>query len=675
MVDVAVALPEPRPEDDEDVIWGLSTASALWLRGERRDAIVWLRRAAGAAISAGQGFRGSELGLYASDLEQALDEAAAKPLTRPPPALSTAPQALSAPPPAKSSFTEPTLPSAPGLRGLDTETRSAPPPERAPIDEMDLEAPFVPPPLRLIPPPPPAPTFSPSAFSAAPSAVAPAAAGSSSYRPPPSVTPPSNHPPPAGGTSSYQPPPPAPKPAAPTTSSVLPPPTGARSTTITPPPPPVMASQRLALPPPNGPVERHTPMNAAVISGAPPPPTGQLSAALPSIRKAQPRPPILDPWTEEPAQPSSRTYESIRVAQATSSDEVIVSRRKRTNTRNDEDEEEVVTSAVPLHEMLGRKVQQPPPTPTRKPTIPDSLPGHLAHAAPAVPSKAPTSDAKPALPPPVPPAASVAPIVAPPVPAPAAPIVAPPVPAAAPAAPIAAPPVPTAAPAALAVPRVAPPVPSTATAPSVPPPAPAKVAARPAPPPATPSKAPPPPAVAPAEPPSLGSVPLEDVDPFGDLPPDVQMQLVDLALTRTLAPDEAITGFGTALLLEGEATVTATGSEAPASRAVRGTLIPARGSISDAAEIRLVAGPDGATVASWDQSALEDALKSCPWVMEEITERAERLQSLAGATLGPLGEIDEISRNQLLDQLAVRVVHPRQAVAAQGEPLNGVALL
>jgi CRP-like cAMP-binding protein len=61
--------------------------------------------------------------------------------------------------------------------------------------------------------------------------------------------------------------------------------------------------------------------------------------------------------------------------------------------------------------------------------------------------------------------------------------------------------------------------------------------------------------------------------------------------------------------------------------------------------------------------------------MEEITERAERLQSLAGATLGPLGEIDEISRNQLLDQLEVRVAHPRQAVAAQGEELNGVALV
>src|SRR6478672_10554581 len=73
MVDPAVALPEPRPEDDEDVVWGLSTATALWARGERKDAIVWLRRAAEAASSAGQDFRASELGMYASELEDRLN--------------------------------------------------------------------------------------------------------------------------------------------------------------------------------------------------------------------------------------------------------------------------------------------------------------------------------------------------------------------------------------------------------------------------------------------------------------------------------------------------------------------------------------------------------------------------------------------------------------------------
>src|SRR5262245_19376463 len=79
MVDPAVVLPEPRPEDDEDVVWGLSTARTLWGRGERRDAIVWLRRAAEAATAAGQDFRASELGMYASDLEEMLACMAAAP--------------------------------------------------------------------------------------------------------------------------------------------------------------------------------------------------------------------------------------------------------------------------------------------------------------------------------------------------------------------------------------------------------------------------------------------------------------------------------------------------------------------------------------------------------------------------------------------------------------------
>ncbi|KYF76994.1 hypothetical protein BE11_03195, partial [Sorangium cellulosum] len=72
MANRVVALPEPHPNDDEDVVWGISTASALWARGERRDAIVWLRRAADAAGAAGQTFRASELGLCATALEEVM---------------------------------------------------------------------------------------------------------------------------------------------------------------------------------------------------------------------------------------------------------------------------------------------------------------------------------------------------------------------------------------------------------------------------------------------------------------------------------------------------------------------------------------------------------------------------------------------------------------------------
>src|SRR5689334_2608360 len=93
-------LPAPRQDDDEDVVWGISTATALWGRGERADALVWLRRASEAATAAGQEFRASELSMYAVALEEAMRSAPADgapapaPATSPPPA----PAAKSAPP-------------------------------------------------------------------------------------------------------------------------------------------------------------------------------------------------------------------------------------------------------------------------------------------------------------------------------------------------------------------------------------------------------------------------------------------------------------------------------------------------------------------------------------------------------------------------------------------------
>lgn len=63
-------LPEALPDDAEDVAWGLQTATALWNRGELKEALVWLRRAAESATSAGQEARGTTLSKSAADLEQ-----------------------------------------------------------------------------------------------------------------------------------------------------------------------------------------------------------------------------------------------------------------------------------------------------------------------------------------------------------------------------------------------------------------------------------------------------------------------------------------------------------------------------------------------------------------------------------------------------------------------------
>jgi len=175
--------------------------------------------------------------------------------------------------------------------------------------------------------------------------------------------------------------------------------------------------------------------------------------------------------------------------------------------------------------------------------------------------------------------------------------------------------------------------------------------------------------------PNIGGLPLDEVDAFVDLPPDMQQHLATIARLETLAADEEVSGFGAALLFEGTAQVCATIVDAPASRATVGTLVPSRGSLADGVALRVVAGENGAKVAVWEPSVVEDALKSCPWVLDELVERADRLQALAGATMGPLGDLDESDRDALLNRLTLHVAAPDEVIAVAGERPAGIMLV
>lgn len=80
-------IPPPHDDDDEDVHWALSTATALWERGEREEALRWLRRAAEQASDANADLRALELFKAAAEVAQTIATSDA------------APQAASAPPP------------------------------------------------------------------------------------------------------------------------------------------------------------------------------------------------------------------------------------------------------------------------------------------------------------------------------------------------------------------------------------------------------------------------------------------------------------------------------------------------------------------------------------------------------------------------------------------------
>ncbi len=89
----------------EDVSWALSTAEAMWGRGDRADALKWVRRAAEAASEAEADDRALEIAKAAADLAQSIERSASMPPpaspgpTAKPPALpSTPPQRVSHPP-------------------------------------------------------------------------------------------------------------------------------------------------------------------------------------------------------------------------------------------------------------------------------------------------------------------------------------------------------------------------------------------------------------------------------------------------------------------------------------------------------------------------------------------------------------------------------------------------
>lgn len=62
------AVPSPRLDDPEDVAWALSTAEAMWARGEHADAIRWIRKGAASASEADNDSRAVELAKAAAEL-------------------------------------------------------------------------------------------------------------------------------------------------------------------------------------------------------------------------------------------------------------------------------------------------------------------------------------------------------------------------------------------------------------------------------------------------------------------------------------------------------------------------------------------------------------------------------------------------------------------------------
>jgi hypothetical protein len=246
-----------------------------------------------------------------------------------------------------------------------------------------------------------------------------------------------------------------------------------------------------------------------------------------------------------------------------------------------------------------------------------------------------------------------------------------------------------------APPRAPPPPPVTQSAPPPPPPAPAPPPAPPpapsAPPPAeesAPAAAPAPiearhspvPPVSvrsakPAVPPTAG-VDLSAVEAFSDLPDDARVAFAGAAQLQQLALQEEVSGFALALVVEGYVDLTATIAEAPAIRLKAGEVLRSKGSIEHNTPVRLVAASDVARVATWDERAVEEAFRTCPWVEDDLRAAADRYQAEVGMTLGPLGErLDWGLRVDIASRLTLRALAEHEVYAERGKPLPGLLVV
>jgi hypothetical protein len=112
-------IPKVRDNDPEDVSWALSTAATQFARGDREEALKWLRRAAEAASEAEHDKRALELAKAAADLASAPKQIMTP--KAPPTQLKASPKIAARPVPEKSKPTKPAAKAKPD----DTAKRGA----------------------------------------------------------------------------------------------------------------------------------------------------------------------------------------------------------------------------------------------------------------------------------------------------------------------------------------------------------------------------------------------------------------------------------------------------------------------------------------------------------------------------------------------------------------------
>ena len=169
---------------------------------------------------------------------------------------------------------------------------------------------------------------------------------------------------------------------------------------------------------------------------------------------------------------------------------------------------------------------------------------------------------------------------------------------------------------------------------------------------------------------------LSMVEALGDLPDDARLAFGRAATVETLAREDEVSGFALALVLEGAVDLSATIVDAAAHRLEAGAVLRARGTIASIAAVRLVGASERSRVATWDDHAVTEAFRTCPWVEDELRVAGDRLQALVGITMGPLGErLDPALRADVASRLRLRILAAHEVFAERGTPIPGLVVV
>jgi hypothetical protein len=177
----------------------------------------------------------------------------------------------------------------------------------------------------------------------------------------------------------------------------------------------------------------------------------------------------------------------------------------------------------------------------------------------------------------------------------------------------------------------------------------------------------------PIEPPVVDGLAFESVEALADLPEEAQAELAASGKLSVLTTgQELVLAEGGALVTRGSVHVTLTFSDVSAARVSVGAVIAARGSI-ESGPLRLIADAAQTHVVTWTDAQLTQAMRDCPWVVDDLRLLADRFQAHASAGLGPLGaRLDDALRAAVYERLQVRVLSPDECVAERGKPLKGL---